>query len=66
MGIVDAIAQFILGPWGISLIVVGVAGSFLAASVHMIPPRSGIVALGCGVAAFVGAYVVRTYITGGA
>jgi hypothetical protein len=62
MGILTALAAFLLGPWGISLIAIGVAGSFMAASVHLIPPRSGIVSLACGVAAFVGAYIVRTYV----
>lgn len=65
MGAITALSAFILGPFGIGLIALGVAGSFIGASIHMLPPRSGIVSLGCGMAAFIGAYIVRTYVASG-
>lgn len=66
MGIADALAQFILGPFGISLIILGVAGSFIGASMHIVPPRAGVISFVCGAMAFASAYIVRTYITAGA
>lgn len=35
--LVQALATFITGPFGVSLIVVAVAGSFLAAALHWVP-----------------------------
>lgn len=65
MNFLTQLATFVMGPWGISLIVIGVVGSFLGASAHMLPPRSGFVSAGCGAMAFVGAYVIRTFLAGG-
>lgn len=65
MGFLNAAATFILGPFGIGIIVLGVVGSFMAASVHMLPPRSGFISVACGALAFVGAYFVRQYINMG-
>lgn len=60
-----AMANMILGPTGIAVIVLGVAGSFIAASAGMTGPRSGIISLACGALAFICAAVVRTTFTGG-
>lgn len=65
MGLVTALSTFLLGPFGIAVIVLGVAGSFIAAALNMLPPRAGMVSIACGGMAFIGAYLVRTYISSG-
>lgn len=55
-------ASFIMGSWGISVMVLAVVGSFIGAAAHLLPPRSGFVSTGCSVMAFVGAYAIRTFI----
>lgn len=65
MGLVTALATFLLGPFGVAVIVLGVAGAFIAATLQMLPPRAGFVAIACGGMAFIGAFLVRTYIASG-
>lgn len=62
--LVQAIATFIVGPFGISVITVAVAGSFLAAAMHFMPFHRAIHSLVYGAMAFSAAYFV-TMIGGG-
>ena len=62
--LVQAIATFIVGPFGISVITVAVAGSFLAAAMHFMPFRQAIHSLVYGAMAFSAAYF-GTLIGGG-
>jgi hypothetical protein len=66
MGLLTAISTFLLGPFGVAMIVVGVVGAFMMAAIHILPPRAGFVSMACGGGAFIGAYLVRTYISLGA
>ncbi|MBI0537722.1 hypothetical protein D9599_19355 [Roseomonas sp. KE2513] len=63
MGLLTAISTFLLGPFGVSLIVCGVAACFLLAAAQMLPPRAGFISMACGGGAFIGAYLVKNYIS---
>ncbi len=54
--LLQALATFIIGPFGISLITVAVAGAFLGAMLHWWPSSSGVKALFYGACAFSAAY----------
>ncbi len=56
--LVQALAQFITGPFGVSLIVVAVAGSFLSAALHWVPVNYAFRSLAFGACAFTAAYLV--------
>ena len=56
--LVQALAVFITGPFGVSLIVVAVAGSFLAAALHWVPVNYAFRSLAFGAGAFTAAYLV--------
>jgi hypothetical protein len=57
-----ALAQFLVGLFGIAFIIACVVIAFLAAAARMAPPSAGFVALFFGAAAFTGAYFVNTFI----
>lgn len=57
-----ALAQFLVGPFGIAFVVVCVVLAFLAAAARLAPPSAGFVAMGFGAAAFTGAYFVNTFL----
>jgi type IV secretory pathway VirB2 component (pilin) len=61
----QTLAQFITGPFGISVIVLAVAGTFLAAALHMLPARAGFVSFVCGAMAFAAAWLVQQFIGAG-
>lgn len=63
--LVQALAQFITGPFGVSLIVLAVAGSFLSAALHWVPVNYAFRSLAFGAGAFTAAYLV-SMIGGGA
>ncbi len=62
--LVTALATFIVGPFGIAVITIGVACSFLFAALHFCSHRTAFLSLGYGAAAFSAAYFV-TLIGGG-
>ncbi len=62
--LVTAISTFLIGPFGIAVITLAVAGSFLAAALHFMPFRQAIHSLVYGAMAFSAAYFV-TLIGGG-
>lgn len=57
------LATFITGPFGVSIIILAVAGSFLAAALHFMPARAGFVSFGCGAVAFASAWLVQQYLS---
>lgn len=65
VSMLTAVAQFLVGPFGIALIVVAVAGSFLAAMFRLCSPLTGFVCMGLGAAALSAAYMVNTFLGGG-
>lgn len=62
---VQAVTQFITGPFGISLIVIAVCAMFLAAMFRAVPVMSGFVALFLGACAMSAAWAVNTFLGGG-
>lgn len=57
---VQNLATLIAGPFGISAIIVAVAGTFIAAAIHMVPVSWGWRTLACGGCAFSAAWAVNT------
>ena len=64
MSFVQALSQFITGPFGIALIVVAVCGMFLGAMFRAVPAMAGFVALFLGACAMSAAWAVNTFIGG--
>lgn len=60
--IAQNIATMITGPFGISAIIIAVAGTALAAAMHFLPGRHIFTAIGCGAVAFTSAWLVNTYL----
>lgn len=56
--LVQALAQFLVGPFGISVITIAVAGSFLAAALHFCSHRTAFLSIVYGAMAFSAAYFV--------
>jgi hypothetical protein len=52
----------ITGPFGVSAIILAIAGTFIAAALHFLPGRAGFVSMGCGAVAFAAAWLVNTYL----
>jgi hypothetical protein len=63
--LVQALATFLTGPFGVSLIVVAVASSFLAAALHWVPVNYAFRSLAFGAGAFSAAYLVNMIGAGG-
>ena len=61
----EQVSRFITGPFGIALIIIAVASSFLASMppFRAVPPASGFVALFFGALAFAAGWAVRTFIS---
>ncbi len=59
---VSAVVIFLLGPFGIGLITVAVAGLFLAAMFRVVQPMAGFVALFLGACALSAAWAVNTFV----
>jgi hypothetical protein len=64
--VLTAFAGIILGPAGISFIVIACAITWILAGAHFIPPRSGWISIGCGFGAFTIAFIIRQVLGGGA
>lgn len=60
------IANMILGPTGISIILCGVAGTFVGIPIGLTTWRNGIYAFSGGVGAFVVAAIIRQVLSAGA
>ena len=58
-------AQFITGPFGVSIIILAVAATFLGAALHFLPARAGFVSFACGAIAFAAAWLVQQYLGAG-
>ena len=58
LALVQAISTFLIGPFGIAVITIAVAGSFLAAAMHFMPFSRAIHSLVYGAMAFSAAYFV--------
>ena len=58
---IQAIATMITGPFGIGAITVAIAGTFIAAAIHMVPVSWGWRTLACGGCAFSAAWAVTTF-----
>lgn len=58
---IQNLATFIVGPFGIGAITVAIAGTFIAAAIHMIPVSWGWRCLACGGCAFSSAWAVQTF-----
>ena len=65
IGFLQALSTFMLGTWGIALVGVALVATLLLSAAHLISPRAWVFTLGCGVGAWLGAYVVRTMLTAG-
>lgn len=62
ISVVSNLAQMITGPFGVSAIILAIAGTFIAAALHFLPGRAGFVSMGCGAVAFAAAWLVNTYL----
>jgi Na+-translocating ferredoxin:NAD+ oxidoreductase RnfD subunit len=63
--LVTQAAQFLVGPFGISFIIVAVCIAFLASMVGMAPRAAGPLAMLFGAAALSAAFFVNTFLGGG-
>lgn len=61
---VQAIAQMIVGAFGIATITIAIAATFIAAALHMVPVAWGWRTLACGGCAFSAAWAVTTFMGG--
>lgn len=60
--IVQNLATLITGPFGVSAIILAIAGTFIAAALHFVPGRAGFVSFACGAMAYTAAWIVHTYL----
>lgn len=56
LSVVQQLANFIIGPFGVSMIALGVGGSFLAALVNMMQVSTAYRAMYCGAGAYSAAW----------
>lgn len=56
LSVVQQLANFIIGPFGISMIGLGVGGCFIAAMVNMMPVTVAYRAMYCGAGAYSAAW----------
>lgn len=55
-------AQFIVGPFGVSIITLAIAGTAMAAAVHAMRWGHVFTTIGCGACAFSAAWIVNTFL----
>lgn len=63
MGFIMGVSGFIAGGWGIAVIALAVSACYILAAAQLMPPRTGHLALACGCGAWLGAFLVRSFMT---
>lgn len=62
VGIVQNLAQFIVGPFGVSVITLAIAGSAIAASLHAMRWGHVFTAMAMGAVVFSAGWIVNTFL----